>query len=68
MNTHYQALHEKVKKLLRPMADGSGIGMHTKKGMMIKQGGAFVQFLCAQALVLSVVLEGVRLRFTVCWQ
>lgn len=58
MNMHYQALPEKVKKLLRPEPDGSGLSLHTQKGMMIKLGGAFVLFLCAQALMLSVVLEG----------
>jgi len=63
MNTNYQALPAKVKKLLRPMADGSGISLHTKKGMMIKLSGAFVLFLCAQALVLGVVLEGSEVTF-----
>ncbi|QEQ97719.1 hypothetical protein [Neptunomonas concharum] len=58
MNAHYQALPDKVKKLLRPEADGSGLSLHTKKGVMIKLGGAFLLFLCVQSLVLSVVLEG----------
>ena len=34
MNAHYQALPDKVKKLLHPEADGSGLSLHTKKGVM----------------------------------
>lgn len=63
MNTHYQALPDKVKKLLRPLTDGSGFSLHTKQGVVIKLIGAFLLFLCVQSLVLSVIFEGLDSTF-----